>query len=75
MYVEMDDGKGLYEVIDENSETCEEAAVLAMFIFSIHTHIHVHYQANGVAQLINAKKSSWPLAKESKAFGIALTPF
>ena len=29
-------------------------------------HIHVHYWANGVAQLINAKKSSWPLAKEIK---------
>ena len=56
MFIEMEDGKGLREVVDENPETCEEAAVLAMFIFSAHSHTHVHYWANGVGQLINAEK-------------------
>ena len=33
MFIEMEDGKGFHEVVDETPETCEEAAVLAMFIF------------------------------------------
>ena len=33
---------------------------------SVHTHPHVHYWANGVAQLINANESSWLLAKVLK---------
>ena len=56
MFIKMEDGKGLREVIDENPETCEEAAVLAMFIISGYAHTHVHYWANGVGQLINAKQ-------------------
>ena len=65
MFIEIDDGKGLREVIDENPETFEEAAVLAMLIISVYAHTHVHYWANGVGQLINAKESSWQLAEES----------
>ena len=66
MFVEMDDGKGLREVVDENSNTCEEAAVLALFIASVYAHPHVHYWANGVAQLIDTENgSNWELAEES----------
>ena len=65
MYIEMDDDQGLREVVDKNPETIEEATVLALFIASMYTHPHVHFWANGVAQLIDANESSWPLAKES----------
>ena len=59
MFIELDDGNGIVEITDE------EAAVLAVWIISSQAHIHVHYWANGVAQLIDAKESSWALAKES----------
>ena len=66
MFIDLGDGKGIVEVVDETPETCEEASVLALIIASIYTHPHVHFWANGVAQLIDADgPSNWKLAKES----------
>ena len=39
--------------------------LLNLYFQGTQAHIHVHYWANGVAQLIDAKESSWSLAKES----------
>jgi len=70
MNIGLGDGKGIFEVVDETPEQCEEAAVLALFIASIYTHPHVHFWSNGVAQLIDGK-SNWKVADVFK-FGRTL---
>ena len=71
MFIELEDGLGLQEVVDvadiENGNTCGEAAVIFMIVGALCTHPHLHFWSNGVGQLIRTKdpKSAWPLAKTS----------
>ena len=52
MFIDMGDGHGVREVVDETPETFEEAVMLALVIASFYAHPHVHYWSNGVAQLV-----------------------
>ena len=71
MFIELEDGLGLREVVDddvENNEgTCSEAVVISTIVGALTTHPHLHFWSNGVGQLINTEdpKSAWPLAKTS----------
>ena len=67
MFIDMGDGQGVREVVDETPDTFEEAVMLALVIASFYAHPHVHYWSNGVAQLINTtnEESNWDLAEES----------
>ena len=51
MLIKLDDGLGLREVKDETPETCDEAAIIALIIVTAFTHSHIHFWANGVAQV------------------------
>ena len=51
MVIELDDGLGLREVKDDHPDTCDEAAVIALIIVTAYTHSHIHFWANGVAQV------------------------
>ena len=45
MFFDMgDDKKTFHEVLDETSETCKEAAILALKIASVYTHLNVYYE-------------------------------
>lgn len=67
MFIKTDGDNELCEVADQTAETCEEAAIIAMVIISVYAHPHVHFWANGVAQLTKTKdpNAAWTLAKES----------
>ena len=70
MFIELEDGLGLQEVVDDDVEhgnTCSEAAAIFMIVGALSTHPHLHFWSNGVGQLIKTKdpKSAWPLAKTS----------
>ena len=66
----MDDGLGEHNVADANSGAdIEQAVVISNAVVSLYAHIHVHWWANGTAQLIKPtrKCDAWSLAKESNA--------
>ena len=52
MFIDLNDGLGIREVKDETSKTCDEAAVIALIIVTVFTHSHIHFWANGVAQVL-----------------------
>ena len=53
MFIDMGDGQGVREVVDETLHTFKESVMLALVIASFYAHPHVHYWSNGVAQLMN----------------------
>ena len=71
MFIELEDGLGLREVVDDdiegNGNTIAEAGVICMIVGALSTHPHLHFWSNGVGQLIKTKdpKAAWALAKTS----------
>ena len=63
----MEDGQGEHNVADANSPDIEQAVVISNTVVSLYAHVHVHWWANGTAQLIKPtrKSDAWSLAKES----------
>ena len=63
----MDDGLGEHRVVGPEDDDIEEAVVIANTIASLYAHFHIHWWANGTAQLINPTDPAdrWDLAQES----------
>ena len=61
MFLELEDGLGLREVVDDdvenNENTCSEAVVISIIVGALTTHPHFHFWSNGVGQFINTKVS------------------
>ena len=69
MKILMDDGLGEHVVVDKDSTDIEEASCIVITVISVYAHVHLHWWANGTAQLINPTDpaDAWSLAEESNA--------
>ena len=67
LLIRVDKTEELFEIKELDPRFCTEASAILLLVFSYWTHPHVHYWANGVAQLTKPDdpKLHWKLAKES----------